>query len=379
MTSPPHSPLPPPRLSQLQPRNNNQFVRNNKFWIQSIQPSPIDLKRIANTALNVINLLLCGFILPFFSLHPRMDQCSTNRRSGDNTMLDTETVFERYQAVRSRMPQAATGSSSVGIASLLDITSQVEAFVFDAFGVLNVGETLIEGADHRLDELRQRGCHIRILTNAASLDRARTIAKFHRLGLRVEDDEIISSRDATLQHLDARHWGVIAADGDRLSDIAFTTTRLGDTAEDYRLVEGFLFLSSEGWNDQRQKLLMAAMDEKPRPLVIANADLVAPRGTGFSLEPGHFGHLVADRHPDHVRFFGKPFPEVFQLVEKTLPGIAPAKIAMCGDTLHTDIMGAAARGWRTVLVTRDGLFAGLDTQGFSERARLFADWHLERI
>ncbi len=35
-------------------------------------------------------------------------------------------------------------------------------------GVLNVGETPIPGAAERLDELRARGCAIRILSNAAS-------------------------------------------------------------------------------------------------------------------------------------------------------------------------------------------------------------------
>jgi len=52
---------------------------------------------------------------------------------------------------------------------------------------------------------------------------------------------------------------------------------------------------------------------------------------------------------------------------------------MCGDTLHTDILGAAARGWRTVLVTQDGLFAGHDTQPVSAKSGLFADWCLDRI
>jgi len=52
---------------------------------------------------------------------------------------------------------------------------------------------------------------------------------------------------------------------------------------------------------------------------------------------------------------------------------------MCGDTLHTDILGAAARGWRTVLVTQDGLFSGYETQPFARRAGLFADWCLCRI
>ncbi len=80
----------------------------------------------------------------------------------------------------------------------------------------------------------------------------------------------------------------------------------------------------------------------------------------------------------HV-FFGKPFPEVYDLVEASLPDMPSQRIAMCGDTLHTDILGAAARGWRTVLVTQDGLFAGHDTSAFSTQSNLFADWRLGRI
>ncbi len=295
-------------------------------------------------------------------------------------MQDAETIFDRYQEVRPRLPAVAHAPlRSTDIGSLLDIASEMDAFVFDAFGVLNVGDTLIEGADVRLDQLRARGCQIRILTNAASYDRAHAVDKFRRLGVRVEDREIVTSRDAALQGLQPLHWGVIAAETDRLDDLMMPKTRLGDDPDAYRAVDGFLFLSSAEWTGQRQALLAAAMDARPRPLVIANADLVAPRDGGFSLEPGHFGHLIADRHPGCVRFFGKPFPEVYDLVEATLPGISASRIAMCGDTLHTDIMGALARGWRTVLVTHDGLFAGFDTDAFSARSGLFADWRLKRI
>ena len=294
-------------------------------------------------------------------------------------MQDAETIFARYQEVRPRLPAVTRlPLRSTDIGSLLDISDEVDAFVFDAFGVLNVGDALIEGADVRLDQLRARGCHIRILTNAASYDRLQAVEKFTRLGIRVEDGEIVTSRDAALQGLPRLHWGVIAAETDTLDDLAVPATRLGDDARAYE-VDGFLFLSSAEWAGGRQALLAAAMDARPRPLVIANADLVAPRDGGFSLEPGHFGHLIADRHPGCVRFFGKPFPEVYRLVEETLPHVPASRIAMCGDTLHTDILGAASQGWRTVLVTHDGLFAGLDTHAFSVRSGLFADWRLERI
>ena len=294
-------------------------------------------------------------------------------------MLTTQEIFDRYQEVRARFPEAPARHATIEIGSLLDVADQIDAFVFDAFGVLNVGDTMIPGAATRLDELRARGCAIRILTNAASYDRSGAIAKFKRLGLRLQDDEIITSREAALLHLSPGHWGIIAAEADPLDDVTLPFTRLRDTAEDYDRVEQFLFLSTADWTPARQALLRDAMQRNPRRLLIGNADLAAPRDTGFSVEPGHFGHEIADRFPSLVQFFGKPFPEVYDLVEASLPALDPQRIAMCGDTLHTDILGAAARGWRTVLVTRDGLFAGHDTHPFSTRSRLFADWRLERI
>lgn len=294
-------------------------------------------------------------------------------------MLTTQSIFDRYQEVRARFPEVAAREESLEITSLLDISDQVDAFVFDAFGVLNVGETMIPGADIRLDQLRDRGCAIRILTNAASYNRSGAIAKFKRLGLRVKDDEIITSREATLRNLEQGQWGVIAADTDPLGDLPNSVTRLRDIPEDYDEVDKFLFLSTADWTPSRQDLLVAAMHNRPRNLLIGNADLAAPRDDGFSVEPGYFGHLIADQFPDFVQFFGKPFPEVYNLAEKSLSSVPPNRIAMCGDTLHTDILGAGARGWRTVLVTQDGLFAGYDTQPFSKQSRLFADWRLDRI
>ena len=294
-------------------------------------------------------------------------------------MLSTITAFQRYQEIRHRMPSARTNKPMQDINSLTDISNTVGAFVFDAFGVLNVGETLIKGADERLLELRAQGNHIRILTNAASYDRAGAVSKFERLGLEIDPSEIITSRDAALDALTPGIWGVIAAPEDNLADIENETIRLEEDAAPYDMVDGFLFLSSSGWSKAKQKTLEAALQRRARPVLIANADLVAPRENGFSLEPGYFGHLIVDAGIQDVRFFGKPFPEVYELAEKSLPDLAPQNIAMCGDTLHTDILGAAARNWRTVLVTKDGMFTGHDTQLFCDQSGIFPDWRVERI
>jgi len=158
-------------------------------------------------------------------------------------MQTTQSIFNRYEEISERLPRIAAQPKTMDITSLLDITDDVDAFVFDAFGVLNVGETMIPGADRRLDQLRERGCAIRILTNAASYDRAGAIDKFKRLGLTVADDEIITSREAALLHLTDGHWGVIAAASDSLSDLPTAVSRLDDLPETYGAVDSFLFLS----------------------------------------------------------------------------------------------------------------------------------------
>ncbi|MDG2402358.1 MAG: HAD hydrolase-like protein [Amylibacter sp.] len=294
-------------------------------------------------------------------------------------MLTTHSIFERYEEIRKRMPKTSTPQKFQDINSLLDIAEEGHTFVFDAFGVLNVGETLIPGADKRLDQLRSIGCNIRILTNAASYDRNGAIDKFKRLGLSVKADEIVTSRDATLLCLTSGTWGAIAAPDDHLSDISKDFIRIGHDSSDFDCVDGFVFLSSFGWTNNQQKLLTQSLLRRQRPVLIANADLVAPRDNGFSLEPGNFGHLLLDQGVKDVSFFGKPFPKVYDLLEQTLSQVDQDKIIMCGDSLHTDVIGAAARGWKTVLVTRDGLFAGFDTRDFCKRSNLYPDWRLPSI
>ncbi|MDB9764155.1 HAD hydrolase-like protein [Amylibacter sp.] len=294
-------------------------------------------------------------------------------------MLTTYSIFERYEEIRKRMPKTSTPKKFQDINSLLDIAEKGYTFVFDAFGVLNVGETLIPGADKRLDQLRSIGCNIRILTNAASYDRNGAIDKFKRLGLSVKADEIVTSRDATLLCLGSGTWGAIAAPDDQLSDIPNDFIRIGHDSSDFDFVDGFVFLSSFGWTNNQQKLLTQSLLRRQRPVLIANADLVAPRDNGFSLEPGNFGHLLLDQGVKDVSFFGKPFPKVYDLLEQTLGEVDQDKIIMCGDSLHTDVIGAAARGWKTVLVTRDGLFAGFDTRDFCKRSNLYPDWRLPSI
>ncbi|KIC34167.1 HAD-IIA family hydrolase [Leisingera sp. ANG-M7] len=294
-------------------------------------------------------------------------------------MQTVHSVFARYEDLRARLPENRTTPGTTAIASLLELQDQAEAFVFDAFGVLNVGTEPIPGAAARLRQLRTAGCAIRILSNAASNGKAQTVEKFRALGIEIAPGEIITSRDAALKSLDNRLWGVIAVPDDRLEDIPAPALRLDRDAAAYDRADGFLFLSSADWNAGKQAMLSASLQQSPRPVVIANADLVAPRSGGLSLEPGFYGHQLADQGQTDVRFFGKPYPEVYALAAQTLADLRPDRFVMCGDTLHTDILGASAAGWQTVLVTRDGVLAGQEPQQFIAASGIWPDFWLPRI
>ena len=294
-------------------------------------------------------------------------------------MLDTSSVFQKYESLRPRLPDFKCSNATIEIKSILEIASEVDVFVFDAFGVLNIGEKLIPGADLALKTLRDMNKQVRVLTNAASYDKSGTEKKFLDLGLYFSREEIITSRDAALENVTPGLWGVITAEADNLNDFKAEYIRLADTKSDFDKVDGFLFLSTSEWNAKKHLLLQQSVLKNDRPVIIANADLVAPRESGFTLEPGFYGHELIDLGASNVKFFGKPYPEVYSLVTKSLSGVPGEKIAMCGDSLHTDILGAAAQGWKTVLVTKDGLFSGFETQRYSEESGIFANWRLDRL
>ncbi len=294
-------------------------------------------------------------------------------------MLDPVTVFQKYESLRSRLPYFNTPTTTIEINSMLEIVSEIDVFVFDAFGVLNIGEELIPGADLALKTLRNMDKQVRVLTNAASYDKSGAEKKFLDLGLYFATEEIITSRDAALEDVTPGLWGVITAEADNLSDLKTEYIRLTDTQPDFDKVDGFLFLSTNGWNPKKQLLLRDSISKNERPVIIANADLVAPRENGFTLEPGFYGHDLMDLGASTVKFFGKPYSAVYKLLAKSLSEFSGDKIAMFGDSLHTDILGAAAQGWKTVLVTKDGLFSGFDTKSFCEGSGIFPNWRLDRI
>lgn len=297
---------------------------------------------------------------------------------GYDNSWGTQDAFERYEAVRHRMPNAMFPDQTQNCSGLCDIADQFDAFVLDSFGVLNVGDTAIPGAIDCIQKLRALGKRLIVLTNAASYTRDVAVARYRRLGFDFTPDEVVSSRDVAVSRLNGvianGRWGAIAAPEDQFEDIPARVAHW--SGQD---VDGFLLLSSASFDSDMVAALCAALQQHNRPIVVANPDLVAPRETGLSKEPGYYAHHLADALGVNPVFFGKPFSDAFDDAKRRLAGIAPHRTAMVGDTLHTDILGGSAARFKTVLVRDHGLFAGHAPETFIESSGIRPDFSCAAI
>ncbi len=291
-------------------------------------------------------------------------------------LMSTEAAFDRYEEVRDRLPSARFPDRSMRAANLAEVATHVDAFVLDAFGVLNVGGTPIDGAVDRIAELRAMGKKLVVLTNAASDDHSFAIDKFRGLGFDFTGEEIVTSRDVCVAHartaLPSGRWGAVCKASDTLEDIALDV--MDWSANEQPEVDGFLLLSSERMDDALMAALEHALVANRRPVICANPDLVAPRENGLSCEPGFYTHALVDRVGIDVEFFGKPFGNAFGAARDRLVGIPADRIAMVGDTLHTDVLGGAAAGMKTVLIENHGLFKGFDVEEYIMRSGIRPDF-----
>jgi len=291
-------------------------------------------------------------------------------------------AFNRYQETLGRLPRVTRSGETVSIGDLSDIEDQFDVFVFDAFGVLNVGETPIEGAALRIEKLRQAGKQIVLLTNSASQSRQKIKKHFSALGFDFTFEEIVTSRDILIVALAGydpkMSWGIIASDPLSFADLPCQTILL-DRAN-IADVDGFIFLRITEWTTDSHEELINALRAHPRPVLIGNPDLVGPRENSFSRQPGYFAHDIWDRTGIVPQFFGKPYANAFDLVRERLGDQGLEKrVVMAGDTLHTDILGATVAGFSTALVTGQGVMRGLDIKSCIEASGIHPDFILPTI
>ena len=176
--------------------------------------------------------------------------------------------------------------------------------------------------------------------------------------------------------------GVLGNIGD---DLNIPNLNCIELEQDYLMFEemnSFILLGTLQWDTVWQEILFNSLKENPRPLFVANPDLVAPHEEKFSIEPAYYvSHLV--KNGIHLPFWlGKPFPTIFELAmnrinELSGRHIPMSKIGMVGDTLHTDILGANSFGLKSILMTKHGLLKNTNVGKMIKHTNIIPDYIVE--
>jgi glycerol 3-phosphatase-2 len=317
--------------------------------------------------------------------------------------LGLSNVVEIYQALRPSMPTGRIGEAKPA-SRLIDLLDEFDGLVLDGYGVINVGDGQIDGIATLLDAAASREKPVLVLTNGGSFSAERTWKKYQDWQLPIAREDVISSRDAFVFHTGKRQtklkvenrMGCFGCNIEALSGEDILAYGRDDNF--WEKADEFAFLGALDWHEEDQAAFELAMITYPRRLHIVNPDVTAPQADGsFSTEPGYWTarmmQVAANQGVEvDVKWYGKPYGPAFNLALArmrvrlgNLSGRAldhpfdVSRIAMVGDSLHTDILGGAAVGMTTVLITDHGLFRGHDAIPFCVSCGLLPDWIVKTL
>ncbi|NIM93287.1 MAG: HAD-IIA family hydrolase [Anaerolineales bacterium] len=228
----------------------------------------------------------------------------------------------------------------------IEILANIRCYLIDMDGTFYLGEKLLPGALEFIDLLRSRGVTFYFLTNNSSQHRSGYAKKLRQLGLEIEDDQVITSGEATALHV-IQEWpgaevylvGTTALEeefdrhGIRIVDDAPQVAVLGfDTTLTYSKLWRLCNFVREGV-----------------PYVATHPDVNCPTEDGFMPDIGAmiaFVQASTGRVPDVI--VGKPHRPIVEVLSlKT--GLEVHQMCMVGDYLKTDI-AMGSHGITTVLV-----------------------------
>lgn len=235
------------------------------------------------------------------------------------------------------------------ISGIKDVVDQYDAFIIDLWGVVHNGHKPYPCALETLKNLKDLNKTTLLLSNSPR----RIFASENHLenmGLpRSLYSHIYTSGEDTHQGLKNRPDAWHQRLGQRLyhigpdfhhpmfSGLNYQKAPSLDVA-DFILMTGAEFPHIEDYKGDLQSAL-----NRHLPMLCANPDRVVVSGGQIILCCGGVAEYYEKMGGD-VFYHGKPYPAVYQPVLSLLGDIAPSRILAIGDSLTTDIKGAASKG-----------------------------------
>lgn len=220
----------------------------------------------------------------------------------------------------------------------------IECYVLDMDGTINLGETRIDGALEFVEALRGRGIRFFFFTNNSSKSPAAYVEKLHRLGFTfIGREDIMTSGDVMINLLRKKGMDRIYLAGTPALVEQFVEAGielLPDSCEDADCaVLGFDTTFSFAKADCLCRLV-----SKGVPFLATNIDRVCPLEDGrFLPDCGSMASMITHATGVEPLFVGKPSELTAKyIIDRT--GTAPSRTAIVGDRLYTDIMTAINGG-----------------------------------
>jgi glycerol 3-phosphatase-2 len=296
--------------------------------------------------------------------------------------ITLDDIIAMYEALRPHMPPAVPPAVPTReVPCLVEILPHVDALILDGFGVINVGASLIDGIHEVLEMAAARDIAVMVLTNGAGKGADASWGKYRHWGLPITRPQVVSSRDSLEAALpDVAAGRIVAALGPAARPLGVVNelTLAGD-ADLFERAQSFAFLGSADWDDSLQAALEGALARGGRDLLVGNPDISAPLGGAFSAEPGYWAVRAMQATGIAPRWYGKPHRAAFDMALAGLEQVhgrhfERRRVAMVGDSLHTDILGARAAGLQAVLLTGYGLFCDGGAHDMIASCGITPDW-----
>lgn len=250
------------------------------------------------------------------------------------------------------------------------VADRYDGFVLDLWGTLYDGYAPFPGAVAALAALKARGKRLLILSNAPR--RAAAVAtRIGEIGIAPDHyDAVLSSGEAANAALKRRDDAVHRALGRRcflLGPPKDDSVLDGVEVERVAAVEEASFILNVGTFRRADTVadyadLLARARARDLPMLCVNPDLDVLRGAVREICAGAIAEAYAAQG-GRVHYHGKPHRPIYA-ASLDLLGIAdPARVLAVGDSLRTDVAGAAAAGLDSLFITAGILAERLGVAG----------------
>ncbi len=222
----------------------------------------------------------------------------------------------------------------------------VDGVLLDIDGVLTVAWEAIPGASEALVEVRDRGVPLRFVTNTTSRTRSEISVLLRKAGFAADVEEILTAPAATAAYLRANHPGgrcFVLTSGDVSADLIGVELVTEGPADVVVIGGAGMVFTHDQLNHAFRLLLDGA------GFVAMHRNIYWRTADGLSLDSGAYVMALEAATGLRAVVVGKPAPEFFGSALEAL-GLPKERVAMVGDDIVNDVLGAQTAGLHGVLV-----------------------------